>query len=622
MSITSANDTFDAQDFNVTGTYFTTAEGSLMALTAGYPSTADLVFSLMRATETGNGQSLLSINLAYEVRVGSISSVTPSLSIIEHTTSGETVIPVAATASGFGTAVGNYVGLLTLDTPMFDTDVDNRLLRFRIVFQATTGGRRVLVRSAEATYDHQMISRDSEFAGCTISTRIDSLPYVCSTPGKYRVDSELSIASGSGITISSDDVCVDFCCGGSILMTGVGTIGIDVGAVDDVTIRGPVLAGVSGNSQIGVNVGGTIKVLVQGGNMSGLEEGVHIDDASGDVVVNEPKFTNCANGVQVLRGSTISGLRVLNCVGTNTQTWHLVQMDGICANCKVSKCDSTYGRIWVWQCQNSKVKGNRVHVPTATGDTNWFNALIGCGGWRPTTPPAPITMPASEKFGCSACRVENNQVSVGNYVAGPGLVTYFGIFCQFCTACSMDNNNVNMNDPRGTALSSNYFTVNFCSSYCNSCTYNSSHGAQAAFGFFICDVWDENVFCKNSSLYNCTSAGCYYTYLGQRCVGIKWYGCTAADGEVGWYISEGAIGSVVERCSGTQMSHAGVWNLRSTGGGTKQLVTDPFLAPPVKTVVRDSTFIQTTNGIYAGDVGAQPGDGTPYADISIGNLVI
>ena len=62
-------------------------------------------------------------------------------------------------------------------------------------------------------------------------------------------------------------------------------------------------------------------------------------------------------------------------------------------------------------------------------------------------------------------------------------------------------------------------------------------------------------------------------------------------------------------------------NVNNTASGTQLLGFDPFGEAPVKTVVRNSTFIQTNNGIYDGDDGAQAGDGTPYATL-INNVVV
>lgn len=228
MSINLGTVTFDLNDFIVTGTYFSTSGGGLMVLTKDVPSTAVLDFSLLRTMEADRGQSLLRINLAYTVSVANISSVSASLDIMEDTAAGRTIIPVATTPSGFGVTVGDYIGVLNLNTPMFDTDADNRLLRLTVVFLSSAVSSRVLLRSAEAEYDHQMISRSSPFYNSAPTTHIDEFPYEVTLPGQYVIDVGTTFTSSPGnrcvismdnvsnvvLDLGNQEIVLDYCTGG------------------------------------------------------------------------------------------------------------------------------------------------------------------------------------------------------------------------------------------------------------------------------------------------------------------------------------------------------------------------------------------------------------------------
>jgi len=447
------------------------------------------------------------------------------------------------------------------------------------------------------------------------------LPYTICEGGKYIVNCSLTSHCDKAIIVNASNVCIKFCCDAKISLNNQDAIGICIGSVENVKINNASICGIDNKNQTAISVNGSCNVDIYDGKFKNLEEVVHVGDGSGDVLVKDSSIKNCSYGVQVLRGSTVSNIVVKNNVGTHTKTWTMVEMNGICTNCSVIGNNSTYGKIWCWQCQNCSIRENKVHFPTINGKLNFSFLIIGCGGWRPSAFPAPQTMPNSEKFGCLSCQIVRNQISVKEYIQQNSITFVLGIICQFCGGCTVDDNSLDLNDPQGAAASKGYGTLGIISSYCESCTYNRDHVTRCAMCFFICDIWDDGLFCKNSSLYDCTACNCFYGFVGQRCEGIFWKNCTATSGHVGWYISEGAIGSTVDNCYGVKMSHAGVWNLRSTGGGIEQLITDPFLAPPVKTIVRNSVFVVTNNGIYSGDVGGQAGDGTPYGDLD-NNMVI
>jgi len=455
---------------------------------------------------------------------------------------------------------------------------------------------------------------------------IPCIPYTICEEGEYHVTQDFTASAGNAITVNVSNVCIEFCCDAKLTLTGPSTKGIYIAPVENVQIINPNICGTDGQNNFAIQTAGSGNVDIFGGKFQNLEEVVRVDNGSGDVVLKDSNIQNCSFGVHVLRGSVVSGVRVLNNVGAHTHKWYIVEVDAKCTNCAVNGNDLIYARSWIWQCENCHIENNRIFIPVVSGDTDWFNAIIGCGGWRPTTIPAPETVPNSEKFGCQSCKIDDNQISVGEYgnAAENSFCTMIGIICQYCAACSITRCNVDMNDFQSAALfaGKSYVTTCIASSYCEQCTYKDIYYSRASLGSFVCDIWDDNQFCKNSTIFDCASHGCYYCYCGQRCLGISYDRCTAANGVVGWFISEGAIGTVLNHCQGNSMTHAGVWNCRASAGGTVQvIITDPFLAPPVKTVVRNSTFIETVNGIYAGDVGATAGDGTAYGMLD-NNIVI
>jgi hypothetical protein len=628
MSIDNALVTFEPSEFSVTGTYFTTSLGGLAYITQGITTTADLVFSLLRATESGTGQSLLSINLAYEVQNSALSSITPSLSIIEHTASGETVIPVATSASGFSTAVGSHLGVLTLSSPMFDTDGDNRLLRFRVVMASSATNSRVLVRSSEATYDHEMISRDSEFAGCTTSVRIDSLPYVVPASGKYRVDSTLALASGVAITVPVDNVCIDFCCDGkldlsstatafsvsgnnvvicgnnsTIDISGAGSNAIAVAVAANVnrfTLKNLTFVGAPSVGQRGVNMAGACdQCKVAKCSFSNFESAVRYNTGTcSSCSVRKCNFSECQHSVRQVTGATCTNCRIeYNNHLSTLNNSYLSSYEGVCVNCSVNDNKSQGGRIYCFDCTDSVVIDNELAHPNCLEEAYFaiqtgspkgaaaFSITTGVGG-----------------TGCKSCLVARNNIRC---VSGDpdNIVFIAAVFDNFCNNCRIKENNVWVDG--GPTLGA--AGIGILTSYGVNCMLeNNKIAGSMIVGADICDWKDFGD--GTGQCFGCVSRGnqVHGSFFGLtlwRCQNGVVEDGHAAAGSIGIHVSNGAANAVVRNCTSSGNAEFGIYNGTNTVG---KFTVPPcgcwvFETPtvPLVTVLRDCTFVH--NGTGAGD---------------------
>jgi hypothetical protein len=159
MSIESAKLNFVAGDFKVTGRYFTLPDDTgKITLLPTLSSEARLSFALIRSTITQKGFSLKNIRLTFSIEDASLTSITTALEVLESTTSGTVVSPIASSLSGSGTTVGDYVATVTVTSPSFDNDPDSRVYRLIMTLVNNTANIvNVILKSAEVNYDIDIV---------------------------------------------------------------------------------------------------------------------------------------------------------------------------------------------------------------------------------------------------------------------------------------------------------------------------------------------------------------------------------------------------------------------------------------------------------------------------------
>lgn len=94
---------------------------------AGQPpslvSTGTFKITLPRSSTAGSGTRLLSINVAYAIEENDVESIDVALSVQSFDPAGVST-PIPTTQSGFIIKPGNYVGVVTIDTPAYANGAD------------------------------------------------------------------------------------------------------------------------------------------------------------------------------------------------------------------------------------------------------------------------------------------------------------------------------------------------------------------------------------------------------------------------------------------------------------------------------------------------------------------
>lgn len=260
-------------------------------------------------------------------------------------------------------------------------------------------------------------------------TPITALPFTISQSGSYYLTKNLT-ATGTGITVSSDDVTIDLC---GFTINGPGAIAYTYGIVmsgkKNVEIRNGTIRNFGYDGIAELSSGGSNLRITGVKVISNTRHGIYSPGAGSvikDCVVNNNGGSYSGNiyGILTGGGATITGNTVHN-NGTSTAG----NVYGIYTNiaCKVigntlysNGASATVGVYLIYTAANSIVSDNTIYN-NGTGSTSVYNV-----------------------YALNSCTITNNNI---NNNAG------YGIYCA--TQCHVLNNNVTNNSNTGIAEGDN-----------------------------------------------------------------------------------------------------------------------------------------------------------------------
>ncbi len=415
--------------------------------------------------------------------------------------------------------------------------------------------------------------------------------YTITRPGFYSLGANVAATSAAPLIIASDNVTV-FGNGYVINLAAApaGAVGVTVNTHTNVHLYIGV-TGKAGQGDRGIKLTNARDVTISNARFVNLQSAIELDGACVDCHEFELDSQDCEHTVRVLSTGSCTNCVTASCSGTwslaGQKKW-FYSNEGVCNNCFVEYNQLSDLKIYTRQGKNCSILGNQQTV-TSNISVNGDAAIISGGLKDPTPPSAPPPVPfppVPDQVGCSNCDISKNQVF---WPCNGGLVFVGGIVSLFSDSCRLAQNEINVPEPTFTSLA-----VCIASSYCLQCQHDKNICSGCLLGEFICDVYDQNVFCKGTQVrrtivHNCANGICLL-----RCEGPSALECQVTGCSYGIVVSEGAMNTTVQDCAVKNCTTAGLYN-----GVAPPPFPDIYLAVPVNTNLINNTFNGTVGGIVA-----------------------
>lgn len=209
MAISTAKTTIPGIDYRVTGRFLTTSDGCGIAYI--YPNVetrAVLRFNVKRSPIAEKGERIDDIRIPYTIENTSITSFNAVFDIVEYNNSGEQTTNIPVTLSGFDLTLGDHVGVMTVDDPEYDNDIDTRLYRITLTINNTNPTvSKLVLCSTEINHSHELV----ENGGLNSAIDQEGDVIIAATPNKFHgwwANTNRGILGGFG-TIDNVTACED-----------------------------------------------------------------------------------------------------------------------------------------------------------------------------------------------------------------------------------------------------------------------------------------------------------------------------------------------------------------------------------------------------------------------------
>lgn len=357
-------------------------------------------------------------------------------------------------------------------------------------------------------------------------------------------------------------------------------------AGSNVQIIGIDFNGRPGGTQVLVNAVGSGSFLMAWCRVKDYATGVLLSGTSQDVTGAYNHFERVNRCFEQVDGANCTDLMLYQNYARlplSGPFGYLQFLRGSCIGCSAERNNLTHMHIYCYNCTNCDVSSNTFFDNVSAID----NIAILCGG--DATPSAP-TNPGAD-LGCTNCHIENNRITQIGVLAN-GAFAYGGVACLYSSGCVIRDNQIHIEEPTQTSVAAAVTTT-----YCDGCLHDGNtitgSGLLAEFG---CDIYDLNIFCRNTVFKNAKISGFFSGLCSFRCTGVKILNCHISDCVGGILCSEGVQNCEVRDCSASNCTGFGLFNGVLVAGPTLPF-SDPENAPPVNTNLINNGFHGTVGGI-------------------------
>ena len=154
---------------------------------------------------------------------------------------------------------------------------------------------------------------------------IDSVPVILSTPGNYRIKNDLVYAgTQTAISVEADNVCIEFCCGGSLTVNQAATAILVTGVSDFSVSNGIIQSDVpsTDSNSVGIRVLSSERVRIDNVRFKNTRRGVYLgstdfSERAVDVAITNCSFTHPSENGRAIQTLSIRQFAVENCMFTD-----------------------------------------------------------------------------------------------------------------------------------------------------------------------------------------------------------------------------------------------------------------------------------------------------------------